>query len=75
MDSQEYSPNINSNFQHLDDALSQNNYRFDHYLHLIYPNELEVKDTSDTQRSASNVASTLKSAKEADQCKIIGQTS
>jgi hypothetical protein len=27
--------------------------RFDEYLRFIYPNELEVKDTTDTQKSAS----------------------
>jgi 5,10-methenyltetrahydromethanopterin hydrogenase len=29
------------------------NSRFSDYLHLIYPNELEVKVTTDTQKSAS----------------------
>jgi hypothetical protein len=29
------------------------NARFDDYLHLIYPNELEIKDTTATQNSAS----------------------
>ena len=38
---------------HVDDVLSLNNSRFGNYLHLIYPNKLEVKDTADTQRSAS----------------------
>jgi hypothetical protein len=35
------------------DDLSLNNSRFSNYLHLIYPNELEVKYTTDTQKSAS----------------------
>ena len=30
-----------------------NNSRFGDYLHLIYQSELEVKDTTDTQKSAS----------------------
>jgi hypothetical protein len=30
-----------------------NNSRFGDYLYLIYPNELEVKDTTDTQKSTS----------------------
>ena len=30
-----------------------NNFRIGEYLHRIYPNELEVKDTTDTQNSAS----------------------
>jgi hypothetical protein len=33
--------------------LSLNNSRFGDYLHRIYPNELEVKDTTDIQKSAS----------------------
>jgi hypothetical protein len=28
-------------------------FKFGDYLHLIYPNQLEAKDTTDTQRSAS----------------------
>ena len=39
---------FNSSFRYIDDALSLNNPRFSDYLHRIYPNELEVKDTSDT---------------------------
>jgi hypothetical protein len=37
----------------IDDILSLNNSRFGDYLHRIYPNELEIKDTTDTQKSAS----------------------
>jgi hypothetical protein len=36
---------FNSNFRCIDDVLSLNNSRFGDYLHLIYPSELEVKDT------------------------------
>jgi hypothetical protein len=40
---------FNSSFCYLDDVLSSlNNFRFGEYLHLIYSNELDVKDTSDT---------------------------
>jgi hypothetical protein len=42
-----------SSCRYIDDALSLNNTRFGDYLHRIYPNELEVKDTIDTQKSAS----------------------
>ena len=35
------------------DVLSLNNSQFHDYMQLIYPNELEVKDTTDTQRYAS----------------------
>ena len=44
---------FNSSFRYIDDVLSLNNSRFGDYLHRIYPNELEVKDTTDTQKSAS----------------------
>jgi hypothetical protein len=37
------------------------NSRFSDYLHLINPNELEVKVTTDTQKSASYLDLTLKS--------------
>ena len=43
-----------SSFRCIDDVLSLNNSRFgDYYLHRIYPNGLDVKDTTDTQRFAS----------------------
>jgi hypothetical protein len=38
---------------YIDDVLSLNNSRFRDYLHRIYPSELEVKDTTDAQKSAS----------------------
>ena len=40
---------FNSSFRYIDDVLSRNNTRFSDYLHQIYPNELEVNDTTDTQ--------------------------
>ena len=39
---------FNSIFCYIDDVLSLHNSRFGDYLHLIDPNELEVKDTTDT---------------------------
>jgi hypothetical protein len=47
---------FNSNIRYIDDVLSLNNSRFADYLHRIYPNEHEVKDTTDAQRSASYLA-------------------
>ena len=44
---------FNSSFHYMDDVLSLKNSRFGNYLHLIYPNELEVKVTNDIQKSAS----------------------
>jgi len=43
---------FNSSFRYIDDVLSMNNARFGDYLDHIYPNELEAKDTTDTERSA-----------------------
>ena len=40
-------------FRYIDDVLSLNNPYFSQYLHLIYPSELEIKDTTDTRRTAS----------------------
>ena len=44
---------FNFSFRYIDDVLSLNNPRFNDYLHLIYPGELEIKDTTDTPSSAS----------------------
>ena len=44
---------FNFSFRYIDDVLSLNNPHFKDYLHLIYPSELEIKDTTDTNRSAS----------------------
>ena len=41
----------NSSFLYIDDVLLLENSQFGDYLHLIYPNE--VKDTTDTEKSAS----------------------
>ena len=44
---------INFSFRYIDDVLSMNNPNFKDYLHLIYPSELEIKETTDTSTSAS----------------------
>ena len=44
---------FNFSFRYIDDVLSLNNPQFKDYLHLIYPKELEIKDTTDTSKSAS----------------------
>jgi len=44
---------FNCSFRYMDDVLALNNSRFGDYLHRNYPNELEVKHTTDTQKSAS----------------------
>jgi len=44
---------INSTFRYTDDVLSLNTSRFGDFVDSIYPIELEIKDTTDTDRSAS----------------------
>jgi hypothetical protein len=43
----------NFTFRYIDDVLSLNNSRFGYFSDHIYPIELEIKDTTDTDRSAS----------------------
>ena len=43
----------NLTYRYIDDVLSINNSRFAEFLPLIYPPELEVKETTDTAPSAS----------------------
>jgi hypothetical protein len=44
---------FNTIFRYANDVMSLKKSSFGDYLHRITPNELEVKDTTDTQRSAS----------------------
>ena len=44
---------FNSTFRYIDDVLSLNNPNFGDHLHSIYPDELEIKDTTDSSSSAS----------------------
>ena len=44
---------FNFTYRYIDDVLSINNYRFAEFLPLIYPPELEAKETTDTASSAS----------------------
>ena len=44
---------FNSTFHYIDDVISLNNSKFGDYVELIYPIELEIKDTTDTVKSAS----------------------
>ena len=43
---------FNITYRYIDDVLSINNSRFAEFLPLIYPPELEVKETTDTASSA-----------------------
>ena len=44
---------FNFTFRYIDDILSLNNSRFGGFVDCIYPIDLEIKDTTDTDRSAS----------------------
>ena len=44
---------FNHTFRYIDDVLSINNHNFHNYVHLIYPDELEVKDTTESEKPAS----------------------
>jgi hypothetical protein len=44
---------LNFTFRYIDDVISLNNSRFGDFVDRIYPIELEIKDTTDTDRSAS----------------------
>ena len=44
---------FNFTFRYIDDVLSLNNSKFGDYVDFIYPEELEIKDTTDTSTSAS----------------------
>ena len=46
---------FNFTFRYIDDVLSLNNSRFGDFVDRIYPIELEIKDTTDTDRSASYI--------------------
>ena len=49
----QFAQSFNFSFRYIDDVLSLNNSRFGDFLHLIYPSQLEIKDTTDTVKSAS----------------------
>jgi hypothetical protein len=44
---------FNHTFRYIDDVLSINKHNFHNYAHLIYPNELEIKDITESDKSAS----------------------
>ena len=44
---------FNLTFRYIDDVLSLSNSKFEDFLHLIYPSELEIKNTTDSKTSAS----------------------
>ena len=44
---------FNFTFRYIDDVISLNNFRFGDFIDRIYPIQLEIKYTTDTDRSAS----------------------
>ena len=44
---------FNLTYRYMDDVLSINNHNFHNYVHLIYPEELDIKDTTESDRCAS----------------------
>ena len=50
---QKLARSCNFTFHYIDDVLSLNNSRFGDFVDHIYPIELEIKNTTDTDRSAS----------------------
>jgi hypothetical protein len=43
---------FNYTFRYIDGVLSISNHNFHSYVHLIYPDELEIKDTTESDKSA-----------------------
>jgi hypothetical protein len=44
---------FNHTFRYIDDVLSINNHNFHNYVHLIYPDEPAIKDTTESDKSVS----------------------
>jgi hypothetical protein len=51
-DKKKLTVSLNYTFRYIDDVLSFNNHNRHNYLHLIYPYELEIKDTTESDKSA-----------------------
>jgi hypothetical protein len=46
------SVSFNHRFRYIDGVLSVNNYNFHNYVHLIYPDDLKIKHTTEFENSA-----------------------
>ena len=44
---------FNHTYRYIDDVLSLSNSNFDHFISLIYPSELEIKNTTESKNSSS----------------------
>jgi hypothetical protein len=52
-DNKKLAVSINHTFKYIDYVLSINIHNFHNYVHLIYPDELKIKDTTESEKSAS----------------------
>jgi hypothetical protein len=52
-DQKKIAVSFNHIFRYIDDVLSINNHAFHNYVHLRYPDELKIKDTTQSDKSAS----------------------
>ena len=50
---------FNLTYRYIDDVLSINNHNFHNYVHFIYPDELNIKDTTESDKCASYLDITL----------------
>jgi hypothetical protein len=46
---------FNQTYRYIDDVLCIRNHNFHNYVHLIYPDELEIKDTKESDLPASHL--------------------
>ena len=51
---------FNLTYRYIDDVLSINNHNFHNYVHLIYPEELDIKDTTESENWILYLTLTLK---------------
>jgi hypothetical protein len=54
-DNKENTVSFNQTFRYIDNVLSIHNHNFYNFVHLIYSDELEIKDTTESDKSASNL--------------------
>jgi hypothetical protein len=49
-DNKKLAVSFNHTLKYIDDVLSINNHNFHNYVHLIYPDEFEIKDTIESDK-------------------------
>ena len=58
---------FNHTFRYIDDVLSINNHNFHNYVHLIYPDELDIKDTTESDKSLTKYLQNIALITDADE--------